>query len=65
VFFYPSASQNHKFSEEDELPFDRIEPKALIEVDFNRILMFPYDREKGEIRECYMMLCNEGGMIIK
>ena len=53
MFFYPSKIGCHKFTQEDELPFDSIAPKGIIEASNGRIVMFP--TTKGLVRETYIM----------
>ena len=53
VFFYPSKIGCHKFTQEDELPFESIAPKGIIEASNGRIVMFP--TTKGLVRETFIM----------
>ena len=39
VFFYPASNGCHKFSEEDELPFDRV--LRVFDVGLEKVLIFP------------------------
>jgi len=57
VFFYPSKVNRHVFSEEDELPFDNIDPKYIIDMDYKRIVLFPFNDTSKNIQECYLYDC--------
>lgn len=65
VFFYPSPFGGaHKFTKEDELPFEAVNPRGLIEVDFGRIIIFPQEKGKRFFQETFMLEtldCNESG----
>jgi hypothetical protein len=57
VFFYPSKNGCHKFTQEDELPFESIVAKGIIEASNGRIVMFP--TTKGLVRDTYIMDTSE------
>jgi hypothetical protein len=45
TIFYPSKLGNHRFSEPDELPFDKVSPNDLVDIDNDNILIFPSDKK--------------------
>lgn len=65
VMFYPSRSGNHMFTDEDELPFERIQARNIVDVDDRRIVMFPDVVKKGGVQDCYLMDCYESGLVVK
>jgi hypothetical protein len=55
VFFYPSPYGAHKFTKTQyELPFDKVVPNGLIEIDFGRILIFPKENGKYGFLDVYL-----------
>ena len=62
VFFYPSTNGCHKFTKEDELPFDQVTPRGVVDVDFGRVLIFPTEKKRSMLQDTFLletMDCNQ------
>lgn len=53
VFFYPAENGCHRFSQEDELPFERV--LRVFDVDSMRLLIFPSQAKTTMMRETFML----------